>query len=61
VNNTVAFFYPGESSSTVRTPQMLDSADEVSGDYSHQCETVGESNSQNLEVSIPLSRLRGGR
>jgi hypothetical protein len=25
VNNTVTFFYPGESSSNVRAPQMLDS------------------------------------
>jgi hypothetical protein len=25
VDNTVAFFYPGESSSGARTPQMLDS------------------------------------
>jgi hypothetical protein len=25
VNNTVAFFYPGESSSNARAPQMLDS------------------------------------
>jgi hypothetical protein len=25
VNNTIAFFYPGESSSNARTPQMLDS------------------------------------
>jgi hypothetical protein len=25
VDNVVAFFYPGESSSQVRTPEMLDS------------------------------------
>jgi hypothetical protein len=63
VDNAIAFFYLGESSSEVRTP--LDArqlADSVSGDYSHQYEAVSESNSQDFEVPIPSGRLGcGGR
>jgi hypothetical protein len=58
VDNTVAFFYPGESSSRARPPpDARQSADKVSGDYSRQYEAVSESNSQDLEVPIPPSRL----
>jgi hypothetical protein len=51
VDNAIAFFYPGESSSEARTPQMLDSQSTRSQ------ETIVQSNSRNPEVSIPQSRL----
>jgi hypothetical protein len=44
VDNTIAFFYPGESSSKVRAPlDARQSADNVLGDYSYQYEVVDES------------------
>jgi hypothetical protein len=58
VDNVVAFFYPSESSSEVcAPPDARQTADEISGDYSHQYETVGESNPRDPKVPIPLSRL----
>jgi hypothetical protein len=53
VNNVIAFFYPGESSFEARPPDARQPADKVSGDYSHQYEVVGESNSKYFEVPIP--------
>jgi hypothetical protein len=52
VDKAVAF-YPGESSSEARTPQMLVS-------LPRQYEAVDESNSQDSEVLIPLGRLGHG-
>jgi hypothetical protein len=38
-------------------PDARQTADMVSGDYSHQYETVDESNSQDFEVLVPRADL----
>jgi hypothetical protein len=40
VDNAIAFFYSDESSFKARPPNARQSAIKVSGDYSHQYETV---------------------
>jgi hypothetical protein len=60
VDNAIAFFYPGESSFEACPLDARQSADHVSGDYSHQYEIIGESNAQNFEVRIPPGRLGCG-
>jgi hypothetical protein len=62
VDNAVAFFYLGSPPTEHAPLDARQSTDKDSGDYSHQYEVVGESNSRDFEVPIPLGQLGcGGR